>query len=292
VLNRGFHFQEKLATKFMMEVDEDPQVLSDSQMNEDKTLTGNSPTQWPKDLLSKYFEELNDNLLRRCKLCKFSKFVKATKTFNLKRHLENLHTDALDELKKEEDRLKMRKVENSSVVIKKKVLSAAGQSKITDFIKVSHVMKLCGRVVVEDGRPFSNFDSEPMQEILKLGKKNANDFTKTPINRETVRTTVREDARSKRTEIMQKLKDKVIHLSSDMATAEGRSFFGLNAQFFDDVTKTIAVVNLVCLEVKEKHSAANIRGWIKEALIKFDIKEEQLLSISIGILYRNLIKHF
>lgn len=40
-------------------------------------------------------------------------------------------------------------------------------------------------------------------------------------------------------------------------------------------------MNLVCQEVKEKHSADNIRSWVKNTLDKFGIKDEQLLGFSI-----------
>lgn len=129
--------------------------------------------------------------------------------------------------------LKKKKLEGPSVVIKKSKKDlpsagpSAGQTMITNFIKMSPVMQLCGRIVVEDGRPFSNFDSEPMQELITLGKKGSSDFTKKAINGGSVRALVQEEAEAKRKEIIRSLKGKVVHLSSDMATVEARSFFGI-----------------------------------------------------------------
>lgn len=55
----------------------------------------------------------------------------------------------------------------------------------------------------------------------------------------------------------------------------------MNGQFYNQSTNSIAVVNLVCQEVKEKHTADNIREWVKCTMDKFGIHEDQLLGISI-----------
>lgn len=100
------------------------------------------------------------------------------------------------------------------------------QPLITSAFQTSRVLKLCGRVVVEDGRPFSNFDSEAMQEIIKLGKEGAIDASSKAINSENVKNEVIQQAEMMRQELIEQLKGKTVSLSSDLATAEGRSFFG------------------------------------------------------------------
>lgn len=55
----------------------------------------------------------------------------------------------------------------------------------------------------------------------------------------------------------------------------------MNAQFYEEETKSIAVINLVCREVKEKHTGENIRDWVLEAMSQFGITGQQLVALSI-----------
>lgn len=54
---------------------------------------------------------------------------------------------------------------------------------------------------------------------------------------------------------------------------------GLNAQVF--VNGEIKVLNLMCRVVKERHLAANIQKWLKEAQDEYGISNNQLLTFTI-----------
>lgn len=49
-------------------------------------------------------------------------------------------------------------------------------------------------------------------------------------------------------------------------------------QFYED--GKIVVLNLACRKVKESHTANNIKKWIKEIQMEFEIKDEQILVLS------------
>ena len=55
-------------------------------------------------------------------------------------------------------------------------------------------------------------------------------------------------------------------------------FTGINAQLFID--GEIKVFCLECREVHERHTAENIKKWLKDVMTKFKISEDQLLGIS------------
>lgn len=70
-----------------------------------------------------------------------------------------------------------------------------------------------------------------------------------------------------------------------------KSFFlsktGLNIQF--NLNGEIAVFNLKCRDVKERHFAENIKKWIQDAQIEFDITNHQIISLAIDSA-RNITK--
>lgn len=58
-------------------------------------------------------------------------------------------------------------------------------------------------------------------------------------------------------------------------------FKGVNAQFYDDSTKSLRVINLICREVKERHFADNIKKWFQSSMDLFEIKDEQIFGMAI-----------
>jgi hypothetical protein len=49
-------------------------------------------------------------------------------------------------------------------------------------------------------------------------------------------------------------------------------------QFHED--GKVVVLNLVCRKVRESHTAENIKKWLKEIQVEFEIKDEQILGFS------------
>lgn len=128
------------------------------------------------------------------------------------------------------------------------------------------------------------------------------DTSKVKINAKTVRNKVKKDAEDYRNKLKQSLEGKVLSVSIDMASSDGRCFLGksfvinifvqfygilfciflgLNAQYFDATTGSIKLVCLACKEVFDSHHGVHIKEWIKEVLKDFGINSEQLLGLSI-----------
>lgn len=98
------------------------------------------------------------------------------------------------------------------------------QRKLTDYVVVSPVMKLCVELAVHKGTPFSTFDDPAMRKLLKMAKIGSSDNSNKVINAENVKQAVIDIAASERQMLINMLDRRVISLSSDMATCEGRSF--------------------------------------------------------------------
>lgn len=108
---------------------------------------------------------------------------------------------------------------------------AKTQPKIREFFGKEPVLNLCAGMVVIDGSPFTFFNGDTMQLMIKLGKQGAGDDSTTRINGATVRERVQEEAELLRAELKKRLRGKVLHLSADMASRDGRCFLG-NATFY------------------------------------------------------------
>lgn len=173
-----------------------------------------------------------------------------------------------------------------------------------DFIVKEPVLDLCAGMVVENGSPFTNFDSNTMQMMMTWGKIGAGDKSKGRINGAKVRARIQEDAEQLRKDLKTELHSKVLHLCADMASKDGRCFIGelfciffkddvliwvinvgLNAQYYSDAEGMIKLVNLATREVFESHSGDNIRKWIKDSYESYGIEGIQLLGLAIDILF-------
>jgi hypothetical protein len=91
--------------------------------------------------------------------------------------------------------------------------------------KASIIMKACVDLVVRAGRPFNLFSDEPMLTILKLAKKQAREEDET-INPTNVKKHVQMKGSDETLNLSKLLKNKMFHISLDMATLHERSFIG------------------------------------------------------------------
>lgn len=98
------------------------------------------------------------------------------------------------------------------------------QPKIASYLGKSLIMKLCVGIVVNDGRPFSIFESEDQLALIKLAKLQVGENIE--IYPEAVKKALQVEAEDKRKEIRNLITGKLLSLSLDMATCRQRSFFG------------------------------------------------------------------
>lgn len=94
------------------------------------------------------------------------------------------------------------------------------------LVQKEPVLALCGALVVENGLPFKCFNSDSMQVMIDLGKKGAGDTSGGVIKAPRVRDKVQEEASKLRKELKLSMVDKVLSLSTDMASSNGRCFLG------------------------------------------------------------------
>lgn len=155
---------------------------------------------------------------------------------NFTRHLKSFHKRHFKEFEALRDQVKLKKTEGKSHIVTKakdrtqqptvSSLWKDSPKTVTKAKPKTPILDLCGRMIVEDGRPFSNIDSPAMQEMIKFGKKGAGDTSTKVVNAGNTRDKVEQDAENLRKIFIEKFKGRVVHLSADMATKDLRCFFG------------------------------------------------------------------
>lgn len=175
-----------------------------------------------------------------------------SKTFNFERHIEKLHganqfaayKKEREELKLNENKVPKQKRAKARQPLKRKSpfdsattsgsasssrtppMKKTKQTSMRAFMGKDAVLKACGAMVVEDGRPFSNVDTRCMQWFIFWGRKGVGDTSTVVIDSVKVRQKVQSEAEEYRTHLKKSMKGKVVHLSTDMATKDGRCFIG------------------------------------------------------------------
>lgn len=220
--------------------------------------------------------------------------------FNFERHIKTVHNkveyaefmkekEAIEAKHKLTPKANKRPSSSSSTsqnvpVKRQKKSESITQRSVRSMLNKDPVLNLCGAMVVENGQPFSNFDSSSMQVMMLWGMKGVGDENSSIPNAAKVRAKVQEEATELRKILKKELEGRVMSLSCDMASKDGRcflgkrllfdcnlrldltellSFLGLNAQYFDKKSGSLKLVSLACREVYESHTAVHIRKWIE-----------------------------
>lgn len=98
------------------------------------------------------------------------------------------------------------------------------------------------------------------------------------ISAQGIRPYIVEKAEALKELLVSKLKNRMISLKVDAATCMDKSFFGVNIQFIED--GKIIIINLATKELKQRHTADNLRHVIKEILNDYSIPLDLLYSMT------------
>jgi hypothetical protein len=181
------------------------------------------------------------------------------KTSTLKRHLQRNHSALYESLLNEAAPTSERQMTLDNFVVKK-----------------GAILDLCANVAIE-GRPFTMFDSPSLKRILEFAVLGAKE-PKQSFSGARVRQAVVQRAKTLRDVIKTQLRNQAISISADFASLHGNQFLAVMAQF--ERQGKIQVVNLACRQVRDSHTAANIKKWFKEVLAEYDIKETSVLAVT------------
>ena len=100
------------------------------------------------------------------------------------------------------------------------------QPKLIDDFDKPKILSLATALAVNEGIPFTIFDSPSMRNITDLAKIGAGEGSAAVVNAANVKFSVSEEAAKLREKIKKQLNGKVLSITADYGTAERRSFIG------------------------------------------------------------------
>ncbi|KAL5246026.1 hypothetical protein ACI65C_013434 [Semiaphis heraclei] len=146
------------------------------------------------------------------------------------------------------------------------------------FVKMDQVslLKACTEIVTVNGRPFTIFNDSGFQKILKpLTEAIGGSFT---INAHNIKNHILSASNEIVSQIKSDVKNQLISLKIDCVKRHHRSILGVNIQYIKD--GKICLSTLAMVEMHEKHTSANLKKMLLETLSKYNVKKEQLYSIT------------
>lgn len=140
---------------------------------------------------------------------------------NYKNFAERTSVKNRESLMKKTVSVKRKQEQNKQMSSKK-----SKQLKITDYSSCPAIMSLCVELAVVGGRPFKMFGDRAFGELVRFAKAGCGDYSTNVISPRSVKDTISIVATTERVQIKNKLKNKIVSLSADLATCQGRSFIG------------------------------------------------------------------
>jgi hypothetical protein len=138
------------------------------------------------------------------------------------------------------------------------------------------LIEACINLVAVHGRPFEMMEDEGFQmivdPIIKAIDKNS------AINSKNVKVLTTTYAEQRRKEISTLLRGKLVSVKFDCCTRLDRSILGLNVQYIENGKLTLRTLGMS--EIYERHTGQNIKDKVIEILASYEIKREQILSIT------------
>ena len=142
----------------------------------------------------------------------------------------------------------------------------------SDIIKEALVEKC-----TVNGRPLVSVNDSGFRKILNP----VLDALPTPlaVSPEIVCRWIDEKADSVRNNIAQELKGRIIPLKMDICSRKGKSYLGVNTQFFKN--KVLELRNLAVIELLEEHTASYINRCTLEVLKRYQVDPRNVYSITV-----------
>lgn len=123
--------------------------------------------------------------------------------------------------------------------------------------------------------PLTLFDDENFKDLIAIHE----DGVKVTINSTNVKYFIEKTSDSIKNIIHNEVKDKLFSVQFDTASRHGRSFLGVNIQYFSIIERKIVVRTLGVIELNEKHTATNLNIEIGSVFDLYKLEKPSTLAI-------------
>lgn len=202
-------------------------------------------------------EEQNGRPMYKCKLC--AMYRNGNKPSNLASHLKSSHSAIYSAQIK-------RKIENPTIKLKVKRLM---------------LLQQCVEITTINKQPFNDLLKSGFQKLIahKLEKFERNGIKLDLTNNLTaVKGHIHYTAARIRDKIREEISRKMISLSSDIATKNARSIFGIYAQYIISGVPTFRCIGMK--EMHNRHSGKYMSELLKTCLGQYDATFENIVSLT------------
>ncbi|XP_077547934.1 E3 SUMO-protein ligase ZBED1-like [Haemaphysalis longicornis] len=204
---------------------------------------------------------------------------------NLERHLQRHHKEVYDNIQADKaystKRVAYDEAEGSPAAKHRQVyiqnmFKPISPKCVSLEITEDSIMNSCVELVTRHGRPFRLIDDSGFWKIIDPVLKALN--AKRAITTETVKDRVQEEAKSKREEISQSLKNGMFSLKIDSASRLDRALLGINAQYAEN--GKLILQPLAMNKFYDRHTAEHLTSQVKNTLSRYDLSVTQVYSVT------------
>lgn len=103
---------------------------------------------------------------------------------------------------------------------------SSSKLKQTKIITEKPILSLCSKLSVHAGIPFNAYSNPHFKKLISFAKKGANDVSGIEINVGNIKKYTLEEGELHQKTLKQRIKNKFVSLSVDLATCQTRSFLG------------------------------------------------------------------
>lgn len=221
------------------------------------------------DGIRKHFTFDSDKKVNTCNIDGCQLVITNDHLGNLCRHVKSYHKEKF--------------MEYQMSIVNERVISKHKTQSIHIKVNKDDIEQACVELITNNGCSLNLINSRAFQKIISPITIALN----MSINSENVKSNIGLMASKIKTQISIDLKNRLFSLKIDEASRLNRSIVGINVQFIE--RNSIQIKTLAMVEMKEKHTAVNIKRIICNTLDKFNLNIEQIYSITSDN-GRNMIK--
>ena len=190
-------------------------------------------------------------------------------TQHLKRKHADEHTDVLAKRQKLNNKSDQPTI-SGFLNVKEKCLKKDDEKEITIRVSVEAMKKYAVEAVTVNGLPLHTFEKSGIRNLL-FPVVNQLQLT---LNSENIRDFVLDHAKILRSEIANKIKNKLVCLKFDIGSRKERGFLGINVQYI--LKGKLEVHTLTVLELLEKHTGEVLKSCVEDVLTEYGVDLEQI----------------
>jgi hypothetical protein len=234
----------------------------------EKAVRGRKRKHEDEQMFERYMKLQSDRM--ECGLCDRS--LEGTKLSNFKRHFCAKHPTQAAKLGVF---IEPRPKKFYSMSVESSQTATAVGSPLVKKTKISPgalVRRVLG-FVINNNLSFRTLNDENFRFLNNLNE----EATGLTINSQTTERYMMKASAELKNDLIEEMENRLLSVKLDIATRNGRSYLGVNVQFYSYVEAKIVVRTISVIEMKDKHTARHIHDQLSNVLLEYGISKTQII---------------